>query len=336
MSLLAALAALALLGAGILGLVAPARTTAIRLIGALGAVALLPAVDEPAVRPALGAALGAAALASPLPTLLAATAALAASLRCLAEGPVDERAGFAAFLAAGAGVLAAGAWESAFAVRLRAGADPARAVLAGGVLTVGALLWLGQGSLLRWSLAFGDGAARLRMRGAALVLGTALLVSLFGALALGARLLVPAVTWAHVLGRRALVLGGGLAVLGFGLIVARGLDQSPEALALGAGPLAVLMLAVLVLAAGLLILLGAPGGTVAGRADLEDSLGLTLAVLALALAGYEAWSGVGSYETHRTAAFGAAALLGLAALPPTRFALTRRAAFVAALVVLFL
>jgi len=335
-SLLAALGALAFLAAGILGLVAPARTTAIRVIGILGAAALLPAVDTPAARPALGAALGAAALASPLPTLLAAAAALAASLRSLVEGPVDERAGFALFLAAGATVVATGACGSAFAARLRSGADPARAAFAGGVLTVGALLWLGQGSLLGWSLALGDGAARLSLRGAALVLGAALLVSLLGAVALGAHLLVPAVTWAYVLGRRALVLGVGLAVVGFGLTVARGLDQSPEALAAGAGPLAGLMLAVLVLAAGLLILLGAPGGTVGGRAGLEDSLGLTLAVLALAVAGYEEWSGVGSYQTPRTAAFVAAALLGLAAREPTRFALTRRAAFVAALVVLFL
>jgi len=335
-SLLAAFGALALLAAGILGLVAPARTTAIRLIGALGAAALLPAVDAPAARPALGAALGAAALASPLPTLLAAAAALAASLRCLAEGPVDEGPGFALSLAAGAAVVATGACESAFAARPRSGDDPARAALAGGVLTVGALLWLGQGSLLRWTLALGDGAARLDLRGAALVLGTALLVSLLGALALGAHLLVPAVTWAHVLGRRALVLGVGLATLGLGLTVARGLDLRPEALAAGAGPLAGLTLAALILTAFLLILLGAPGGSVAGRAGLEDSLGPTLAVLALAAAGYEAWSGVGSYETPRTAAFGSAALFGLAALQPTRFALTRRTAFVAALVVLFL
>ena len=336
MSVLLALGALALLAAGILGLVAPARTTAIRLIGALGAAALLPAVDAPAARPALGAALGAAALASPLSMLLAAAAALAASLRSLSEAPVDERTGLAAFLAAVAAVVATAAWESALAARLRSGADPARAALVGGVATVAMLLSLGQGSLLRWSLAFGEGAAHLSLRGGALVLGTALLASLFGVLALGAHALVPSVVWAHVLGRRALVLGGGTSLLGLGLIVARGLDQGPEALAAGAGSLAGLMLAVLILAAGLLILLGAPGGTVARGSGLEESLGLALALLALAASGFEAWSGVGSYQTPRTAAFGAVALLGLAALPATGFALTRRAAFAAATVVLLL
>jgi len=95
------------------------------------------------------------------------------------------------------------------------------------------------------------------------------------------------------------------------------------------------VLAVLVLAAGLLILLGAPGGGVARRSGFENALGPTLAVLALAAGGYEAWSGAGSYQTPRTAAYGAAALLGLAALPPTRFALTRQLAFLAALITLF-
>ena len=128
---------------------AAAGALVLGLIGALGAAALLPAVDAPAARPALGAALGAAALASPLPTLLAAAAALAASLRCLAEGPVDEGPGFALSLAAGAAVVATGACESAFAARPRSGDDPARAALAGGVLTVGALLWLVYGLLIR-------------------------------------------------------------------------------------------------------------------------------------------------------------------------------------------
>ncbi len=233
--------------------------------------ALLPAVDAPAARPALGAALGAAALASPLSTLLATAGAVAASLRCLAEGPVDERAGFAVFLAAGAAVAASGAWESGFAARLRSGADPAQAALAGGVLTVSALLWLGRGSLLRWSLALGDGAARLGLRGAALVLGTALLASILGVLALAAHGLVPSAHWALALGRRALMLGGGAAALGFGLTVARGLDRAPEALATAAGALAGLVLAVLVLAAGLLILLGAPGGRVAPDARVSKT-----------------------------------------------------------------
>jgi hypothetical protein len=336
MSFLAALGALAFLAAAVLGLVAPARVAAVRVLAGLGAAALVPSFEAAASWPALAAALAAAAIASPLPCLLASAAAFATSLRSLAEVPAELTGPWGGALATAAAVVALAGLEAAFRARLRAGADPARAGLVAGGLLVALLLALGKGSLLRWSLAIGDGAPGLTLRGAALVLGLALVAALLGTLALGAHLLAPAAAGALMLGQRALVLGGGLTFIGLGLAVARGLGRSPDALASGAGPLAGLLFGATALAASLLWMLdaaGTPGSAARDETngDNEMAVAASLGLLALAAGGYEAWVAVGSYQTPRTAALGAAALLGLAAVQPTRFATARRLAFLAAL-----
>jgi hypothetical protein len=339
MTLLAALGALAFLAAALSGLLAPSRIAVARVLAGLGAAALLPSLESAASWPALAVAVGGAALASPLPCLLASASAFALGLRSLAEGPADVTGAGGPAVAAAAAAVALGALEPAFGARLRAGADTAWAGLAGGVLLVGALLRLGKGSLLRWSLAFGDGSTRLPLRGAALVLGLALIALLLGVLALGAHRLAPATAWARILGQRTLLLGAGLTFLGVGLAVARGSGRSPEALAAGSGPLAALLFGATVLTAGLLLMLGAAGGAAtgpfgsAGR-DGRQALALALALLALAVGGYEAWQAVGSYDTPRTAALGAAVLLGLAARQEARFEMARQLAFLAALLVI--
>lgn len=338
MTLLSVLGALALLAAALCRLLAPSRIAAARVVAGLGALALLPSIESSASWPALAAAASAAALASPLPCLLASASAFAFSLRSLSEGPADVTGAGGLALAAAAAVVALGALEPALGARLRAGADTAWAGLAGGVLLVGALLALGKASLLRWSLAFGEGPQHLGLRGAALVLGIALLALLLGVLALGAQRLAPATAWARTLGQRSLVLGAALTFLGLGLVVVRGSGQSPGALAAGAGPLAALFFGAIVLTAGLLFMVGAAGGAAAGPFGAEGGEGLqavalSLALLALALGGYEAWQAVGTYQTPRTAALGAAVLLGLAARQPTRLDLTPRLAFLAALFV---
>ena len=338
MTLLAALGALALLAAAFSRLLAPSRIAVARALAGLGAAALLPSLESAASWPALAAAVGAAALASPLACLLASASAFGLTLRSLAEGPADVTGAGGLAMATAAAAVALGALESAFGARLRAGADTAWASLAGGVLLVGALLSLGKGSLLRWSLAFGDGPRRLGLRGAALVLGLALIAVLLGVLALGAYRLAPATAWARFLGQRTLLLGTGLTFLGVGLAVARGTGRGPEALAAGSGPLAALLFGATVLAAGLLLMLGGTGGAATGPfgsegRDGRQSLALSLAVLALAVGGYEAWQAVGSYDTPRTATLGAAVLLGLAARQETRFEMARQLAFLAALLV---
>ena len=74
-----------------------------------------------------------------------------------------------------------------------------------------------------------------------------------------------------------------------------------------------------------------PDGDDGDDGEAGMAVAVALGLLALAVGGYEAWVAVGSYQTPRTAALGSAALLGLAAVQPTRFALARRLAFVAAL-----
>ena len=336
MSLLAFLGALAFLAAALGGMVAPTRTLAGRVLAGLGAAALLPSVDSSAAWPALAAGLAAAALASPLPCLLASAYGFALGLRSLTGGVGDLAGASGLALSTAAAAVALGAFESAFRTRLRAGADVVWAGLAGGVLLLGALLGPGPGRLLRWSFALGDGPASLSLRGAALVLGLALLGALLGVLALGAHCLAPSATWARTLGQRALVLGAGLTFLGVGLAVVRGSGQDAEALAGAAGPLAALLFAAAALTAGLLLMLGAEVGGESvspgsGSRDLRPALALALATLALAVGGHEAWQAVGSYQTARTASLGAAVLLGLASWQPTGFDLARRLAFLVAL-----
>jgi hypothetical protein len=336
MTLLALLGSLAFLAAAFCRILAPSRMVAARVVAGLGAVALLPSLESSASWPALAAAAIAAAFVSPLPCLLASASAFALGLRSLAEGPTDVTGAGGLALATAAAAVALGALESVFAARLRAGVDTAWAGLAGGILLVTALLALGRASLLRWSLVFGEGPRHVGLRGAALVLGLALLAALLGVLALGAHRLAPANAWARTFGQRALVLGAGLTFLGLGLAVARGSSRGPEGLAAGAGPLGALVFGAGVLTAGLMLMLGAAGGGDASPfgsqgGEPRQSFALALTVLALAAGGYEAWQAVGSCQTPRTAALGAAVLLGIAARQPMRLELTRKLVFLAAL-----
>jgi len=79
----------------------------------------------------------------------------------------------------------------------------------------------------------------------------------------------------------------------------------------------------------------APGLEVAQatRAERATALATVLALVALGAAGVESWWRAGSYLTSGTLVAASAALLGLAALEPTRLVGTRRLALLVALVV---
>jgi hypothetical protein len=281
---------------------------------------MVPTLDEASAWPAAMVVAGAAVFATPLPCLLGASAAAMAAL----AGPgLEMEAPLAKTLAGMSLAAGAASLDSEAAARLRSGLDPAwPAAVAGLGFCLGlAALGGGQG---------------LTLRGADLVAGTTLLVTLAGALALLAHLLTPAVPSAPVRrsGQKLVVLGGGLAVVTVGYALHRG-QQAPERLAAGASDLAGVLLGAGALVGSLVVLLGGPAAgepaPLLRRSATEARLGAALAMAAAGAAGLEAFYRGGSYTAPLTAAAAAAALLGLAVLEPTRLSLTRKALLMLAL-----
>ena len=229
---------------------------------------------------------------------------------------------------AGALLLAAGV---ALPLRQReaptTGAGETGAVLPGAVL-VALLLVAGRGAVLAWTFVVPGEGGPVTLPGAGVLFGVSLLAALAGTLLLSAGRLSGDVAAVRPAGRGALWLGAGAAVgaLVLALVRASGLgDPGAAALALGGIALTAAWLVVSLLAAK-------PGaaGLVAGLAPLALRLAV-VAVIGVTIA--TAVSGVlrdGTYATSRSAAYAAAALLGLAALEPTRAARLRLFAFAVA------
>jgi hypothetical protein len=226
----------------------------------------------------------------------------------------------------GALLLAAGL---ALALRLRpapvAGRDEAAASLSGAVL-VALLLLAGRGAVLAWSFVVPGEAGPVSLPGVGVLFGVSLLAALAGTLLLVAGRLSGDVAAVRSVGRGALWIAVGAAVGALVLAVVRvaGLPEVGAA-ALPLGGLAVALALVVVS-------LLAPKPGVAELLAWVSPLALPLAVLAaVANTIVAAVSGVlrdGTYATSSSAAYASAALLGLAALEPTRAAGLRRLAFV--------
>jgi hypothetical protein len=335
MNLLPALAALFLGGAAFSGRGTGPSLGVTRVLAALGTLALLPGIAEPASWPGAALAAGAVALATPLPCLLAAGGAAHLYLR-----PAVTAEGSAALALAGfAAALAAGSLSAQARARLSGGADAAWAAAAGGAALCLSIATLDRGRVLRWAFGLGSGPARLELPGAGLLLGLTLLSSWAGTASLVAHLLAPSVVGARTVGQRLLILAGGLASLGIGFILFQGLGQGPSALAESSTGVVGCLLAAGLLVLGLKALLdgtGAHPSPPETSAGLAGGLATLLALLAVGAAGGEGWLRQGTYTTPFVSAAVAAGLLGLAALEPARLVLTRRVAFLAGLVFLLL
>lgn len=311
-----------------------------RVLAAVGAILLLSAAVHPAARTAAVLAIAASVVAPRgLPCVMAAGAAVVAAVRP-AGFAVTVGFGVWPLVAALALGLAAAATEAVAEKprsRERAGAW---AAASGGAVLVLSLLLVDAGRVLRWGFGLGDATARVELPGAALVLGLALLVSLAGSLAMAAHLLAssPPTSSAARLGRRLLVLGAGLGGLGVAVVAGQGLARSPEALAAGARDLASLFLAAALLVWGLVRLLATPVNPPAEAPDVapKNALGLAaaIAMLAAGAAGWESWWTAGTYATSLSAETASAALLGLAAVQPSRLGLARAVLFMLGLLVL--
>jgi hypothetical protein len=224
----------------------------------------------------------------------------------------------------GALLLAAGI---ALSLRLRASpvAPGHAAPTSAAAVLVVLLLVADRGSVLSWTFAVPSGGGRLPLPGVGLLLGAALVAALGGTLLLAAGTLAGTLDAVRPAARGSLWAGLGLttaAVLLAALRVAAHPGASGGGLRLGALALAASWLA---------------GSLVATRPGPPALLGrvapvvLPLAVLAaVAVAVFVSVSGVlrdGTYAASSAAACASAALLGMAALEPTRAAGVLRLAF---------
>ena len=232
--------------------------------------------------------------------------------------------------------LAAAAVQAMAGQRSPPPRDAAWAAVFGGGFLVVVLLVFDGGRILRWRYGLGAGADRVELPGAALVLGLALLASLGGTLSMAAHLLAAtgSASRARLLGQRLLILGAGLGALGVGVAASQVLSRTARAVAAGASDLAALALAVGLLVLGITRLLAtpvAPSGALAegaaARAARMLRLAAAAALLAAAVAGWEGWWREGSYATATAAEVASAALLGLAAVQPTRLGMARATLF---------
>jgi hypothetical protein len=232
----------------------------------------------------------------------------------------------------GALLLAAGV---ALSLRLEptpvAGDRDTPVIVAGSVL-VGLLLVVDRGAVLAWSVAVPGPDGRIPLPGVGALLAAALIAALGGSLLLAAGRLAGDGAGVRPAARAALGLAVGLATAGLFLAVVRveGLPVPGTALL----PLAGVAAAAAWLAASLFAARPAAPPLVSRVAPLALPLAV-LAALALAIA--VAAAGVlrdGTYATPPAAAGAAAALLGLAALEPTRAPGLRRFAFLLAFLAL--
>jgi hypothetical protein len=225
---------------------------------------------------------------------------------------------------AGALLLAAGV---ALSLRPRPApvVGPDGAALPGAVL-VALLLVAGRGAVLAWTFVVPGEAGPVPLPGVGVLFGVSLLAALAGALLLVAGRLSGDVAAVRSAGRGALWLAVTAAAVALVLAIVRvsGLpDPGAAALPLGGLALAVAWVVGALLAAK-------PGA--AGLLARAAPLTLPLAVLAaVAVTIGAAVTGVlrdGTYATSSSSAYASAALLGLAALEPTRAPGLRRFAFV--------
>jgi hypothetical protein len=328
-------AALFSLAAALVALLRPAMapSRAVRTLGVLAALAMVPSLEEPTSWPAVALVVGAAVFATPLPCLFGAAAAAMVALGAMAPRPEALAAPVVAAMALAASAASFGSESDA---RLRKGADRGwPAAWAGLAFCVVAALQ-GEGQTLAWRFGLGAPEVRGAIPGAGILAGLALLVTLSGSLALLAHLLTPGTPSAPVrrFGEGALVLGATFGILAVGFALFRG-AATPAVLTASASGLVALMLATAALAAALVILLGPPlpGEPQAGpgQADFEARIGAGLAVAAAGLAGFEGWLRLGTYATPLAGAAASAALLALAVLEPTKLGLARKALWLLAL-----
>jgi hypothetical protein len=233
---------------------------------------------------------------------------------------------------AGALLLAAGV-----ALVLRLGpaavsADRDGAVAVAGAGLVALLLLADRGAVLAWTFAVPAEGGRVALPGVGVLLGAGLVAALGGTLLLVAGRLAGTAAGVAPAGRGALwvAVASTTAALLLGVVRVSGHAAGREAVL----PLGALAVAVFWLAASLLV-------SRAGAPPLPARLvplALPLAVLAaLAVAVTASVSGVlrdGTYATSSAAASASAALLGLAALEPTRAAGVRRLALLVSLLAL--
>jgi hypothetical protein len=227
---------------------------------------------------------------------------------------------------AGALLLAAGV---ALSLRVRAagvgGVDDSAMVLSGAVL-VGLLLLAGRGGVLAWTFAVPTEGGPVPLPGVGVVLGATLVAALAGTLLLLAGRLSGVTARVRPAGQGALWLAAGTAVVALVLAIVRASDLPDPGTAVV--PLGALAVALVWLIVSLLAEKPSPAALLARLLPFVLPLA---ALAALAIAIVAALSGVlrdGTYTTARSAAYASAALLGLAALEPTRAAGLRRFAFV--------
>lgn len=283
MSLLAFVSALCLGAASILGALAlsrarPAWERASRLMASFGAVAILPALLDPATR-AQAVFVSGVGLFSPrpLPELLAALFSFLIGVHATPSG------GFSRILAAVTAVLASRALSSS--IRERLGNTYAPAAAAALISSAAILLW-DHGRVLRWRL---DLVPHLGTGALELLLGLTLLLILGGGLLLLAALLTRGDrNLSFVIGRRAVILGAGLALLGAGLASLLVPTRRPELLPEAGRALALLWGVAGALVLGTILALGEEQHS--DRVPARDaSVAVLLATLTLASAGLEAW-----------------------------------------------
>lgn len=255
---------------------------------------------------------------------------------------------FALVVIAGLGSVAAAAslfWSAR--VRRAAGSDPLTPALVAGGLLAALLLAVDRGSILSWSFGAGAGTGRAPIPGVGVLFGAALLAALAGSLLLGAQQLAGDAGGARSVVRRdgvvdvaVAALWAGTLLAGIGIVVAlaRTALLPGGALAAAVAPLGGLAVITAALAVGLLDARRpvGPAEVAATHALRATRLAATLAALAALAAGVDGFWRQGTYGTPTALTGAAAALLGLAALEPTSLAGTRRAALLAALLLLLL
>jgi hypothetical protein len=205
------------------------------------------------------------------------------------------------------------------------------ALLAAGALLAFVLL-VDQRRVLRWSYGLELASGRLELPGVGRLLGLVLLATLGGALMLAApRLAGPGgrSRWLdpRVLGRRLLILAVGFVTLAGGVLIVETLRAGDAALRAAAGALVGIVLGAIWLGGALALLIGAPvraePAPLAGRARRATAVAAALAALAAAATFGQSWLEAGTYATAPVAASVSAALVGLAAMQPARFASLR-------------
>lgn len=281
-----------------------------------------------------------AAAAVPFPGALACAVASAGAIGALlTAAPPPSLGVLAAILAALALSAVVASFEAEDESILPFRRDLAWPAVAAGLLFGVAAARYGDGQILHWTFStLGDSPCV--SRGAGLVLGLALLVTLGGTMALSAHLLTPAVPSAPFrrFGASALALGSVLAVLGVATALLHCGPGSRSTLA-GGGPFLLLGFAAAALAVATVPLLRSAETVVPhppGEPRAWLAAGLVLAVLASLVTGYGSWQRLGTYAAPESLAALGAVLFGFAAREPIRLRVVPRILFAAALAFLLL